>query len=84
MNKIILLIILLTNLMFADYRVIYEYKILHKEVVNESYYDYKIQSVCKDGYRYTIVFLPNKSISITQDFKKSIDLKAEPIECKDR
>ena len=65
MNKIIL-ILFLNIFVFADFRVINEYKVNYDDM--KPSHPYKIQTVCKDGYQYTIVL--TTTASIVQDFKK--------------
>lgn len=45
--KILTLITFLVISVFADYRVIQEYKVNDGKVTTDYVYDYKVQSVCK-------------------------------------
>lgn len=79
--KILTLIIFLVISAFADYRVIQEYKVNNGKVTTDYVYDYKVQSVCKDSHRYTVVFHSN-GIGITQDFIKSpYNSDVFPVKC---
>lgn len=80
--KTLILITFLVISAFADYIVIEEYKVNNGKVTHDSNgYDYKVQSVCKDSHRYTVVF-HSEGISVTQDFIKSkYNSDVFPVKC---
>ena len=79
--KILTLITFLVISAFADYKVIREYKINNVVVTSGIVYDYKIQSVCKDSHRYTVIF-NSAGVGITQDFQKSpYNSDVFPVKC---
>ena len=66
MNKILIIIIMSVSSLFASESSV---KVLNETVIGtNSYNGYMIQTICKDGYEYTVV-IKGSSISITQDLE---------------
>ena len=69
MNKILIIIIMSVSSLFASERSVNSVKVLNETTVGAgSYNQYIIQTICKDGYEYTVV-IKGSSISITQDLE---------------
>ena len=65
MNKILIIMMLVSSLFASESSV----KVLNETVIGtNSYNGYMIQTICKDGYEYTVV-IKGSSISITQDLE---------------
>jgi hypothetical protein len=84
MNKILIIMILVCSL-FASESSDSRVKVLGETTVeiNGFKYDiYRIQTICKDGYQYTVV-IKGSSISITQDFRSFSSSSTDPrvVEC---
>ena len=68
MNKL-LIIVLLAGSLFASESLDSSVNVLNETAVEAgSYNQYIIQTICKDGYEYTVV-IKGSSISITQDLE---------------
>ena len=77
MNKILIIMMLVSSL-FASERSVNFVKVLNETTVGAgSYNQYIIQTICKDGYEYTVV-IKGYSISITQDFSSFSSNSTDP------
>ena len=77
MNKILIIMMLVSSL-FASERSVNSVKVLNETTVGAgSYNQYIIQTICKDGYEYTVV-IKGYSISITQDFSSFSSNSTDP------
>ena len=78
MNKILIIIIMSVSSLFASERSVNSVKVLNETVIGtNSYNGYMIQTICKDGYEYTVV-IKGSSISITQDFRSFSSSSTNP------
>lgn len=73
--KIILLIICIMTNLFADVMVLREI-----EIKINKFSSYTMQTICKDGYQYTVV-IKDSNISITQDFGSFAGTDSRIIKC---